>query len=263
MANRRMLSRSISTDGRFNKLTIVEQWVFMRMLPFTDDHGRLPGDLIELRLLTIPGSTISNADFEDALSKLDEIELIYYDRGSVIQYRSFERHQTFKHRKAESIYPKPKQHVKEKTREPKKVGKPEKIQKSNVTNIVNTFDDFWSLGFKRTDRKKCMVKWLEIPDEHKKGMMDYARRFLNGRKSRQNPYTFLALKKWETDLVISTTPADYTQLPSGHYRAFCSSCGKDLYATALQLGSTSVCCDAPLSPDRPLPKKLKPNYRNL
>ena len=263
MANYRTLRRTIATDARFNKLTIVEQWVFMRMLPFADDHGRLPGNLIELRLLTIPGSTISNGDFEDALTRLDELELIYYDRGSVIQYRAWSKNQKINHAPAKSLYPRPKQHVKEKPREPEKVGKPEKIQKSNETNIFITFDDFWSLGFRKLDRKKCMAKWLEIPDEHKKGMMSYAKRYLKGKKGLQNPYTFLSLKKWETDLVISTTPDDFTQLPNGFYRAFCSSCGKDLYPTALQLGSSSVCCDAPLSPDRPLPKLHKPKYRNL
>ena len=39
-AQARMLHRSIAYDGRFNSLTITEQWLYMRMLPFVDDEGK-------------------------------------------------------------------------------------------------------------------------------------------------------------------------------------------------------------------------------
>ena len=263
MARGRILSRTIATDGRFNKLTITEQWLFMRLLPFADDHGRLPGNLIELRLLCIPGSTINNADLEDALIRLDELELIYYDRTKVIQYRAWLKNQKINHKPAQSVFPNPRQHTKEKVREPEKVGTPEKIHNANLDNVVNTFEDFWNVGFKRTDRKKCMAKWLEIPDEHKASLIKFAKRLVKGKKGLQNPYTFLALKQWEKEIVVSVDPKDFSQIHDGVYRAYCSGCGNEVFPSALQLSGTSVCCDAPLSPDRPLHKINLPKYRNL
>ena len=263
MARGRILSRTIATDGRFNKLTIVEQWLFMRLLPFADDHGRLPGNLIELRLLCIPGSTINNADLEDALIRLDELELIYYDKGRVIQYRSWLKNQKLNHKPAESVFPNPRQYTKTKEREPEKIKRAVKSEETNFNNVVITFEDFWNIGFKKTDRKKCMAKWTEIPDEQKLGLKRFAERYVKGKKGLQNPYTFLALKKWEKEIVVSTNPKDFTQITDGVYRAYCSVCGNEVYPSALELSGVSVCCDAPLSPDRPLPKIHLPKLRNL
>jgi len=54
MARGRILSRQIAIDIKFNKLTISQQWLFMRLLPFTDDYGRVNGNLEELHLQMLP-----------------------------------------------------------------------------------------------------------------------------------------------------------------------------------------------------------------
>ena len=51
MAKGRMINRSIATDSKFNILGIQAQWLFMRMLPFMDDHGRITGNIFELTIM--------------------------------------------------------------------------------------------------------------------------------------------------------------------------------------------------------------------
>ena len=53
MAKGRMIIRTIATDKKFNNLSVEAQWLYMRMLPFMDDHGRITGDLFELKYQVI------------------------------------------------------------------------------------------------------------------------------------------------------------------------------------------------------------------
>ena len=53
MAKGRMINRSISIDPKFNLLSMEGQWLYMRMLPFMDDYGRLTGNLFELKNLNL------------------------------------------------------------------------------------------------------------------------------------------------------------------------------------------------------------------
>ena len=249
-----MLNRTVATDARFNKLTVVEQWLFMRMLPFADDRGRLPGNLIELRLLTIPGSNMKTIHLEKHLKRMDELELIYYDKDKVVAYRGWFKNQTLTHPPAKSPFPEPRTAVKTKVREPDKIPMAEKPQRKNVTN---TFDDFWKVGFKMRDKKRCQGLWLGIPDKDKKILMQYARKFIKGKKGSQLPYTFLSMRKWEKEAV---SPKDFKKLPNGFYQAYCSSCGKEIFPKELQLEASSICCDAALSPERPFTKLPKPKF---
>ena len=56
MAKGRMINRTIATDSKVNSLDINDQWLYMRMLPFMDDYGRLTGKLFELKYQVIPSS---------------------------------------------------------------------------------------------------------------------------------------------------------------------------------------------------------------
>lgn len=105
MARARMLHRSIAIDSRFNGLSMKEQWVFMRLLPFADDEGKLSGNTTELRALTMPLAPIRNAELEKLVNSIAEAGLIEYDSGKVIQYRGWSKNQKIGHRPAKSNFP--------------------------------------------------------------------------------------------------------------------------------------------------------------
>ena len=246
MARGRMLSKTIATDGHFNKLTEREQWLFMRLLPFADDEGRLPGDLVELRLMCIPGSTINNADMEEFLRKMDDLELIYFDKGSVIQYRNFRNHQTFKYKPVKSKYPNPCQYSKEKKRDPNKIEVPEDVAIENIKNILITFDDFWELGFAKEHRKDCLIRWESIPVDQYPALMRYAKRIIKYNK-KQKPLAFLNSNHWITK-APSTNPKDYTQISDTIYRGYCVNCGEAVFPDKKGIKGLTNCCDAEISP---------------
>ncbi len=106
MARGRILSRQIAIDIKFNKLTISQQWLFMRLLPFTDDYGRVNGNLEELHLQMLP----AYKDFEvnkmrSNLNALQKAGMIEWKENIVIQFINFNKHQKIGHRRAKSEYP--------------------------------------------------------------------------------------------------------------------------------------------------------------
>ena len=92
MARGRILSRQIAIDIKFNKLTISQQWLFMRLLPFTDDYGRVNGNLEELHLQMLP----AYKDFEvnkmrSNLNALQKAGMIEWEENVVIQFKNFNK----------------------------------------------------------------------------------------------------------------------------------------------------------------------------
>ena len=106
MARGRILSRVIAHDINFNKLTMAQQWLFMRLLPFTDDHGRINGNLHELHLQIFPG--YKNFDVEKARLNLNVLQaqgIIEWKENLVIQFINFNKHQKIGHRRGKSDFP--------------------------------------------------------------------------------------------------------------------------------------------------------------
>jgi len=105
VAEGRMIRRKIAIDAKFNRLTRAEQWLFMRMLPFADDEGKLTGDLEELKLEALPGANVSINELQTLLSGMKAKSAIGYNQGLVIKFNGWRKHQKLNHRPALSIYP--------------------------------------------------------------------------------------------------------------------------------------------------------------
>jgi hypothetical protein len=112
-----------------------------------------------------------------------------------------------------------------------------------------TFDDFWELGFKKENRKRCMEKWNSIPTEEYEGLLRYAKRFIKGKVGLARPYAFLNSNDW-IKKAHSTNPKDYTQISDTLYRGYCSNCGKEVFPTKDGLKEETICCEADISPYR-------------
>ena len=106
MARGRILSRTIAHDAKFNKLSIPEQWFFMRILPFADDHGRINADLEELHLESLPYyRDLKMEMMRGYLNKLQTAGIIEWKEDVVIQLTNFRKHQKIGHRPAQSNFP--------------------------------------------------------------------------------------------------------------------------------------------------------------
>ena len=105
MARGRMLDRTIAIDERFNQLKIEDQWLFMRILPFLDDHGRTMGNLFELKCQVIPSTNWSVDRLRGAIKRIEALELVQFAENEVLQFNGFSKHQKIGHRLAESKHP--------------------------------------------------------------------------------------------------------------------------------------------------------------
>ena len=105
MARGRMLDRTIAIDERFNSLKIEDQWLFMRILPFLDDHGRTMGNLFELKCQVIPSTNWSVDRLRGAIKRIEALELVQFAENEVLQFNGFSKHQKIGHRLAESKHP--------------------------------------------------------------------------------------------------------------------------------------------------------------
>lgn len=97
MANRRLLSKSISTSFRINKLSEFAQLLFTWMIPHTDDFGRVDGNPEVIKALVMPFSKRKPEDFVKAIKQMEEFGLIsWYEESQkiVIEVVNSDEHQS-------------------------------------------------------------------------------------------------------------------------------------------------------------------------
>lgn len=112
MAERRMISKSISISEKVNSLSLFGRLLFTWMIPHADDFGRLPGSPAKIKALVIPMFEETVKDVESALEDMSASGLILWytvNGDKYIQINNFEEHQTGLHKRTDSKYPDPKQ----------------------------------------------------------------------------------------------------------------------------------------------------------
>ena len=110
MANRRMISKSISVSEQVNGMSLLARLLFTWMIPHADDWGRMPGSSRTIRALVIPLGDVNDDQVDGALSEMEAAGLIrrYRNGGSQFLYfPKWEDHQTGLHKRTSSKYPDP------------------------------------------------------------------------------------------------------------------------------------------------------------
>lgn len=110
MAERRMISKSISVSERVNSMSLFARLLFTWMIPHTDDFGRMTGSPMKVKALVVPMADETKDDVENALREMVEQDLIYWysvDGKQYIQIKNFDKHQTGLHKRTKSKYPAP------------------------------------------------------------------------------------------------------------------------------------------------------------
>lgn len=107
MAQRRMISRSISTSQKLARVSDFAALLYTWLIPWTDDMGRMDGDKLLIKAKVVPLRAKSVRKIEDALRELEKTQLILrykVSHSTYLQVVDFHFHQTFKNdrgRKAE------------------------------------------------------------------------------------------------------------------------------------------------------------------
>ena len=108
MANRRMVSKSISYSKQVSSISEFAQLLFTWIIPHLDDFGRIDGDPEVIKAMVMPLSKRPTKDFEKSIRMMVKHGLIdrYKVEGrSVIEYPAFDRHQTGLNKRTKSRYP--------------------------------------------------------------------------------------------------------------------------------------------------------------
>ena len=230
MAKGRMLNRTIATDARFNSLTKDEQWLFMRMLPFADDEGKLPGNLIELKLMTVPGENIKEATIEKLLKGMERSGLVRLAIGTTIQYKGWSKNQKLGHRPATSLYPDIVEDTEKGQERSAKVATTElNITKDNITKINISFDDFWDLYDKKIGKPKSEVLWNRLTDEERTLIIKYIPKYKISKEKqyRKDPERFIAHRVWEDEIIITAKDVKPEPKKIDHFIYRCPVCQKE------------------------------------
>jgi hypothetical protein len=99
MAQRRMISKSISTSRKLARVSDRAALLFTWLQPHTDDYGRMEGDPPTVRARVVPMRKWTDEHVETALEELVKAGLLYWYEAEGEQYVeivAFEEHQTFK-----------------------------------------------------------------------------------------------------------------------------------------------------------------------
>jgi hypothetical protein len=121
MANRRMISKSISVSKQVNDMSLLSRLIFTWMIPHADDWGRMAGDPGVIRAMVFPMSTVANMIpgqpiqititdeiIDGCLDEMVDSALIVRYETDGIQYLCFpswDNHQTGLHKRTPSKFP--------------------------------------------------------------------------------------------------------------------------------------------------------------
>tara|TARA_R100000995_G_C3483294_1_gene125425 strand:- start:3038 stop:3787 length:750 start_codon:yes stop_codon:yes gene_type:complete len=235
-----MINRTIAIDPIFNLLSIESQWLYMRMLPFMDDYGKMTGNCFEIKYLCIPSSHVTPDWIGGHLEEMKELKLIAFENDVCVQFLGFEKNQKIGHRRAQSKY---RTLIDEERLD--KVGKgqnniiEDNIKKINKKNIYNT---------PTLIEVEKYFKEKDIPN-----YKDNANKFWSHYESANWFRGKTKIKKWKMCLKnwdFSETNDKkrgfidkFTKTSAGFYKAYCSKCGKKEFPNnEYQIRNGSSCC---------------------
>ena len=102
MANRRMISKSISVSDETNALSDFAALLFTWMIPHTDDYGIINGTPGKIKALVVPRRKQNEKQVEESLIEMQKLGMIwrYIFKGEqYLQFVNFEKHQEGLHKR--------------------------------------------------------------------------------------------------------------------------------------------------------------------
>ena len=170
MARGRMINRKLATDQNFASLSLEAQWLFMRMLPFMDDHGRLSGNIFRLKCEVLPSVNKTDDKIINLLNEIQNAGLIVWQLEKTVQFLGFWKNQKIGHKPAQSEYPaiiKGEESSNESQNTPLKAKTPERSTSTTNIKYSEEFNDFWKEypSSRRINKKKCFQLYKNAKKE--------------------------------------------------------------------------------------------------
>lgn len=84
-------------------------------------------------------------------------------------------------------------------------------------NKEQSFETFWNLYNKKTDRPKCEAKWSKLTTKDREYILKYVPKYVESTPEvqfRKNPYTFLNNRSWENEIIEYTGNESELGIPS-------------------------------------------------
>lgn len=165
MARGRMLDRTIKLSKKIANTSMAGQWLYFRMLPFTDDHGKTFGDVEDIRAEILPKEKITDKKIASLLSELHNNELILWADGEVSQFVDWNEHQSLKGRPANSQFPDYQEVTGKGQKRLEKVEKEtdenDSLSSSSTSLVVNIYKDIQGLILTKEDFDSLVSKYSE------------------------------------------------------------------------------------------------------
>ena len=255
MAKGRMLNRTIAIDPIFNELGMEGQWLYMRMLPFMDDYGKMTGNCTEIKYLCIPSSEVSPEWIKNKIEEMVKYKLVAFEENVCVQFLGFEKNQKIGHRRAESNYP---DLIKGQERS-------KKVEKG-LNNIIEDNKKEFNEIKNKTNYPRPTLKEVEEYFLEKKipNYLDNASRFWNHYESVNWYRGKTKIKKWKMcvktwdfgeDDEKQSSGIDFSKFKrdevTGQFTAYCSKCGKEHRPNfPFEIANGSPCCKAPYNVEK-------------
>src|SRR3990167_9807166 len=111
MAQRRMVSKTISTSKKVNRISDKAALLYTWLIPHTDDYGHMDGDAKTVKAIVVPMRRYSLKEVERALIEMEKTDLVRrysVSGGQFLEVVGFTEFQTFKKdRERTKLYPFP------------------------------------------------------------------------------------------------------------------------------------------------------------
>jgi len=140
MANRRMLSKSISTSKKLNKVSDFAAFLFTWLIPHCDDGGNMDGYPHLIKGIVFPLRQKSEKEIENALEELKKAKILAFYRvksESYLHINQWEQHQTLRGDRPDFRYPTGKPKVDQRLTRGKHNGTEHNGTKHNVYDGIN------------------------------------------------------------------------------------------------------------------------------
>lgn len=258
-----MLSRSISTSRRLNRVSDSAALLFSWTLPHLDDFGNMEGGVDVLRGTIVPLRSWPMSKVEKCKAELCEVKAwqpYEVDGEAYIHCDKFEDYQTFKNDRGRiAEYPQPLESAGIQGNPPEsyKLSK-EKRSKESENGIP--FSEFWNLYPKKVSKKQAEKAWRKVlPSEHTRIFEDVARRARSPEWQKDRgqfipyPATYLNGERWKDQ--VDTSPP----IPPPRK---CAGCGKGTSSSWVQTSSGRVCGECFAVPVSKKVSDLKADFIN-
>lgn len=219
MAQRRMISRSISVSRKLAKVRPFTALVFTWLIPHCDDGGNMAGDPETVKALVVPARPETVNDVKEAIDEMVEIGLVALYKSDGEEYlhiNQWENHQTLRLDRATWLYPanQPGNHLATKDGQLAAEGKVSKGKVSKDKIDMIKFEEFWNVYPKKVGKKTAMRSWAKInPDQklHEKIIGSVAEHSKSAQWKKDDgifiphPATWLNNERWNDELSVKKT----------------------------------------------------------